>query len=92
MEVPRLGVQSQLQLLAYTTGTQDLSHVCNLHYSSRQHWILNPLGEARDLTHNLMIPSQIHFPCSMKGTLNCMHYFDLLMLLFMAVFCEVGKY
>ena len=27
MEVPRLGVDSELQLLAYTTATQDPSHV-----------------------------------------------------------------
>ena len=50
MEVPRLGVQSELQLLAYTRATtaQDLSHVCNLHYSSQQCRILNPLSKARD--------------------------------------------
>ena len=32
MEVPRLGVKSELQLPAYTiaTATQDLSHICNL--------------------------------------------------------------
>ena len=52
MEVPRLGVQLELQLLAYVTATatQDPSYVCNLHHSSRQHWILNPLAEARDPT------------------------------------------
>ena len=33
MEVPRLGVESELQLPAYTTATaiQDLSHIRNLH-------------------------------------------------------------
>jgi len=49
MEVPRLGgVESELQLPAYTaaTATWDLSLICNLHYSSRQHRILNPLSEA----------------------------------------------
>ena len=32
MEIPRLGVESDLQLLTYTTATamQDLSHVCDL--------------------------------------------------------------
>ena len=32
-EVPRLGVESELQLLAYTTATAtpDLSCICNLH-------------------------------------------------------------
>ena len=50
MEVPRLGVQSELQLPAYTraTATLDPNCVCNLHQSSQQHWILNPLSEARE--------------------------------------------
>ena len=36
MEITRLGVQSELQLLAYTTATAtpDLSGVWNLHHSS----------------------------------------------------------
>ena len=52
MEVPRLGVESELQLLAYTTATAtwDLSHVCDLHHSSWQRPILNPLREAWDGT------------------------------------------
>ena len=33
-----------------------------------QQWILNPLIEARARTHNLMVPSQIHFLCAMTGT------------------------
>ena len=34
-EVPRLGVESDLQLPAYTTATamRDLSHICDLHHS-----------------------------------------------------------
>ena len=50
MEIPRLGVESELQLLAYTTATamQDPSRACNLHHSSRQCQIPNPLNEARD--------------------------------------------
>ena len=50
MEVPRLGVELDLQLLAYATAiaTQNLSHICDLCHSSQQHWILNPLREARD--------------------------------------------
>ena len=37
MEVPKLGVESELQLLAYViaTATWDLSCVCNLNHSSR---------------------------------------------------------
>jgi len=48
MEVPRLGFKSELLLLAYTTATamQDLSHVCDLHHSSEQCRILNPLTRA----------------------------------------------
>ena len=70
MEVPRLGVESELLLLAYTTATATLdpSRVCDLHYSSQQRWILNPLSEARDQTCNLMVPSRIRFCCAITGT------------------------
>ena len=55
MEGPRLGVKLELQLLAYATatGTQDPSHVCDLHHSSWQCQILNPLSEAGDRTRIL---------------------------------------
>ena len=35
MDVPRLGVKLDLQLLAYTTATAmwDLSRICNLHHN-----------------------------------------------------------
>ena len=39
-----------------------------LHHSSQQHHILNSLSEARDGTHNLMVPSQIRFHCATMGT------------------------
>ena len=60
----------ELQLPAYTTttATRDPSRVCNLHHSSWQHWTLNPLSEARDRTHNLMVPSWIRFLCATTGT------------------------
>ena len=63
LEVPRPGVESELQLLAYTTVTamQDLSHVCDLHHSSRQHWILNLLSEARDQTQALRDLSRVRY-------------------------------
>ena len=53
MEVPRLGVELELQLPAYDTATAmwDRSRVYNLHHSSQQSF--NPLKEARDL--NLII-------------------------------------
>ena len=48
-EVPRLEVESKLQLLAFTTATAtwDLSSICDLHHSSQQHRILNQLSETR---------------------------------------------
>ena len=71
MEVPRLGVELELQLLAYTTATatRDPSLICDLHHSSQQCWILNPLGKARDQTHILMDPSQVRYHGAMKGAL-----------------------
>ena len=55
MEVPRQGVKWELQLPAYAiaTATQDPSCVCDLHHSSWQRQILNPLSEARDQTRVL---------------------------------------
>ena len=66
MEVPRLGIKSELQLPACTTATAtpDLSRVCELHHNSWQHWILNPLSDARDRTYNLMAPIRICFCCT----------------------------
>ena len=52
MEVSRLGVELELQLLAYTTATAmpKLSHLWDLHHRSQQCWILNPLSRDRDRT------------------------------------------
>ena len=57
MEVPRQGVQWELQLPAFATATamRDLSRFCNLHHSLQQWQILNPLSEARDQTCILMV-------------------------------------
>ena len=61
MEVPRLGVELELQPPAFAraTAVQDPSRVCNLHHSSRQRRIVNPLSKGRDRTRNLMVPSRI---------------------------------
>ena len=49
MEVPRLGVKSELHLPAYNTATAmpDPTCICDLHHSSQQYQILNPLSKAR---------------------------------------------
>ena len=39
-----------------------------LHHSSQQRRIGNPVSEARDQTHNLMVPIQIRFYCTKMGT------------------------
>ena len=59
MEVPRLGGELELQKLAYTQPQQDLRHICNLHHSSPQHWILNPPSEARSRARILMAASRV---------------------------------
>ena len=63
MEVPGLGVKLEQQLPAYTTATAtpDLSNVCDLHHSSQQHRIPNPLREVRDGTLVLMDTRQAHY-------------------------------
>ena len=70
MKVPRLGVKSELQLQAYTetTATPDPSRICDLRHNSWQHWILDPLSDARDRTSVLMDTSWIHFLCATMGT------------------------
>ena len=77
MEVPRPGVKSELLPLAYTTATAtpDPSHICNLHHSSRQQRILNPLSEAEDRTHVLMVNSQICFCCTTGRTPDFLYFY-----------------
>ena len=55
MEVPGLGVESELQLPTYTTATAtpDPSCICDLHCSLWQRRILNPQSKARDRTQIL---------------------------------------
>ena len=70
IEVPRLGVQSELLLpaCARATATPDPSSICDLHHSSGQRWILNPLSEIRDRTRKLMVPSRIRLHYAMTRT------------------------
>ena len=63
VEVPRLGVELELQLPAYAMAiaTPDPSHACDLQHSLQQHGILNPLSEGRDRTHILMDTSGVYY-------------------------------
>ena len=63
MQVPRLGVESELQLpaTATATATLGLSHICDLHHSSWQRRVLNPPREPRGRTHILMGTSRVHY-------------------------------
>ena len=76
MEFSRLGVQSELQLLAYATVMTDLSCICELHHSSRQRQILSPLSEARNQTCNLIVLSWIRFHWVTMGTLRFFYSLD----------------
>ena len=69
MEVPRLGVESEIQLPAYTTAraTRFLSHVCDLHHSLRQPWIPDPPSEARDSNPHPHGYQSDSFPLSHSG-------------------------
>ena len=69
-DIPKLGVEWELQLPANTTATaaQDPSLVCDLHHSARQHRILNPLSGARDWTRHLMDPSPVLSHWAVMGT------------------------
>ena len=63
MEVPRIAVESEIQLLAQATAaaTRDLNQVCDLHHSSWQRQIPDPLSKARDQTCILMDTSYVRY-------------------------------
>ena len=66
----RLGVEWELPLPAYTTASAmwDPDSIYDLHHSSRQHWALNTLSEARDPTHVLMDTDQAYYRGATTGT------------------------
>ena len=72
MEVPRLGVELELHLLAYTTATAtpDPGCIYDLHHSSWQCQILNPPIKVRDQTHILMDTSGVRYHWATMGTPN----------------------
>ena len=69
VKVPMLGVKTELLLLAHARA-KAMPDLAALQSAPQlmQHQIPNPLSGSRDRTHNLMVPSQIHFHCSMMGT------------------------
>ena len=69
-------VKSELQLPAYTTATatRDLRHICNLHHSSQQCQIPDPLNKTRGLTHNPMDTSPGSFLLHHNGN-SCTLFF-----------------
>ena len=70
VEVPRLGVESELQLPAYATATPmpDPSCICSLHHSSWQPWILNPPSRAWGQTLVLVDSDQVCYCWATVGT------------------------
>ena len=66
MEVPRLGVESELQLptMPQTQQRRVRAASVDLHLSSGQHRILNPLSQARDRTNILLDTSRVCNPLS----------------------------
>ena len=57
--------------LCHSHSTRDPSRVCDLHHSSWQHRILNPVSKAREWTHILMDASRIRQPLSHDGNSQC---------------------
>ena len=89
------GSSQELQLPAYTTATatRDLSWDCNLHRSSQQRQILNPLSEARDRSLILVDTSQVLNPLSHnRNSSSVQFWFGIKIRLVPSLFCLItGK-
>ena len=57
MEVPRIGVELELQLPVYATATamRDSSCIWDLHHSSQQHQMPNPLSEIKPTSSYILV-------------------------------------
>ena len=77
----------ELQPKAYTTATamQHLRRIYNLHHSSRQCRILNPLSKAGDRTLKLVVPSRIRQPLRHDGNSEKNSFFFFVFCLFFVV-------
>ena len=82
VEIPKRGVELELQLLAYTTATATwyLSFIYDQHHSSQQCQIPNPPEQGRDQTHILIDTSWSHLHCAMMGTLKTQNFENKLMI------------
>ena len=80
-------VKSELKLPAYTRATamRDPSHVCHLHHSSQQCWILKPLTKARDRNCALTDTSQFWYHWAAMGTPSA-HFLNRLFFVFFFFF------
>ena len=67
-EVPRLGSSRSCSHSYVAIATWDLHRIFDLHHSSWQWWILNPLSKARDRIHIHVDTSLIHFHWATMGT------------------------
>ena len=76
MEVPRLRVESELQLPTYTTATavQDPSHICDLYHASWQCWMLSLMSNATDPAHTLRDTGRVLNPLSHNGNSQVYDY------------------
>ena len=70
IQVPRLGVESELQLPAYTTAKAAVQAVAATYTTAHDNAGSLILSDARDWTCILMDISWIHFPCATMGTPN----------------------
>ena len=64
----RDGIRAAAAACTTAMATQDLSHICDLHYSSWQHGILNPQIRARDQTCNLMDTNRVYYCWATMGS------------------------
>ena len=75
MGVPRPGVKSEPQQCGmwsvsatYTTAMWYVIRICNLHHTSWQHQLPDPLSKTRDWTHTLMDISRVCYCWVTVGT------------------------
>ena len=61
-------IRAAAACLHHSHRTPDLSHIYDLHNSSQQQWILNPISKARDRTRILLDTGRVNYHWAMMGT------------------------